>query len=83
MLKAVVHLEDHLLNPKTSVSQEPLDGPFSQAFGRQLFFDFLENPENEFRLRRFGAAMRGGSTAVGFGSLLTGKLFVDGRNYLC
>jgi hypothetical protein len=73
MLKAAVYLADNLLDPKTTSSQEPLDCPFSLAFGRESVFDFLDKPENAYRMRRFVAAMHGTTLAHGFDVLLTGK----------
>jgi hypothetical protein len=77
-MKAGVYLADYLLDPRTATSQEPLDCPFSLAFGRESFFNFIEKPDNEYRLRRFGVAMHGSSAAAGQGQgpLLTGKCFL-------
>jgi hypothetical protein len=76
MFKAAVYLEDNTLDPKTSASQDPLDCPFSRAFGRESIFDFMEKPENDFRKRRFGAAMHGASSSISSGALLTGDLLL-------
>lgn len=73
MLKAAVYLADTLLDPKTTSSQELLDCPFSLAFGRESVLDFLDKPENAYRMRRFVAAMHGTTLAHGFDVILTGK----------
>jgi hypothetical protein len=73
MMKSGVYLADNLLDPKTAASQEVLDCVFSRAFGREPIFEFFEKPGNEYRLRRFGAAMHGLSSALSSGALLTGK----------
>jgi hypothetical protein len=57
-MKTSIHLADNLLDPKTAFSQELLDCAFSRAFGRVTYFDFLDNPENEYRSRRFAVAMQ-------------------------
>jgi hypothetical protein len=72
MIKAAVYLADNLLDPKTATSQEPLDCPFSRAFGRQSVFDFLDKPENAYRMRRFVAAMHGTTMAHGSDVILSG-----------
>lgn len=72
MMKSGSYLADNLLDPATATSQEPLDCPFSRVFGRESIFEFFENPENEYRLRRFGAAMVGTRAAFGSRALLTG-----------
>jgi hypothetical protein len=75
-MKAGVYLTDNLMDPKTAASQEALDAVFSRAFGRVPCFEFLEKPGNEYRLRRFGAAMHGVSSAVASDALVTSKCFV-------
>jgi hypothetical protein len=72
MIKSGAYLADNLLDPTTATSQELLDCPFSRVFGRTSVFEFFEKPENEYRLRRFSAAMVGTSTANRSGALLTG-----------
>ncbi|KIM80118.1 hypothetical protein PILCRDRAFT_535803 [Piloderma croceum F 1598] len=71
IMKAGVYLTDNLMDPKTAASQEALDAVFSRAFGRVPCFEFLEKPGNEYRLRRFGAAMHGVSSAVASDALVT------------
>jgi len=75
-MKAGVYLTDNILDPKTAASQEVLDAVFSRAFGRIPIFEFFEKPGNEYRLRRFGAAMHGISSAVASDVLVTSKYFV-------
>lgn len=49
--------------------------PFNIAFGtRMRYFEWLENAENVFRLKRFGKAMTGTSGWEGPGSVIGGKL---------
>lgn len=71
-IKAGVYLADSLLNHNLANSQEQLDSPFARVFGSETIFQFFEKPGNEFRLRRFNAAMHGASTAIRIGALLTG-----------
>jgi hypothetical protein len=75
-MNAAVYLTDNLMDPKTASSQEALDAPFNQAFGRVPVFEFFEKPGNEYRLRRFGAAMHGVSSAAASDALVTSKHFV-------
>jgi hypothetical protein len=75
-MKAGVNLTDNLMDPKTASSQEALDAVFSRAFGRVPIFEFFEKPGNEYRSRRFGAAMHGVSLAVASDALVTSKYFV-------
>ena len=72
-MKASSFMADNILDPKTATSQELLDAPFSRAFGREPLFEFLEKPGNEYRLRRFGAAMHGVTSAIPPGALLVCK----------
>ncbi|TCD62062.1 hypothetical protein EIP91_007521 [Steccherinum ochraceum] len=59
-LKGAGHAVAMLTDPATSHSQEPVDSPLQRAFGKKMgLFDWYDLPENQFRLRRFGNAMRG------------------------
>jgi hypothetical protein len=71
MMGAATYLAENLQDPRTATSHEPLDCPFSRAFGRELKFLFLEKPENAYRLRRFGAGMHGTRLINPAGALLT------------
>jgi len=77
-MKAGVHMTDNLMDPSTTASQEVDHSVFNRAFEMPLF-EFLEKPGNEYRLRRFGAAMHGMSVAFSTGALLTGKSILRGR----
>ena len=51
---------DTFSDPETVSSQDPLAAPFNRAFQVPVhFFEWCEQPGNELRLRRFGAAMKG------------------------
>lgn len=53
-------MTDNLVDPKTASSQDPAATPANRAFGsNKVFWEWLEEPGNEKRLRRFGSAMRG------------------------
>ena len=72
-MKAGAYLADNLLDPKTSTSHEVADSPLSRTFDCANQFEYLEKPGNEYRLRRMGAAMHGGSLSVGLGAVLSGN----------
>ena len=55
-MKGSVLVRDALLDPKTSLSEEPADAPFLRQF-KKGFFDYLHSPGNEYRDARFQAAM--------------------------
>ena len=76
MMKSAVYLADNILDPETGASQDLLDSPFSRAFGRQRFFEFLERPGNEYRLRRFSAAMLGTIESNNSNAIMTGDSFL-------
>jgi hypothetical protein len=59
LLKAAAFLIDELLDPRAVASEDPLDCAFSRAFGREPIFDYLEKPENAYRLRRAAVGMHG------------------------
>ena len=71
-MKSGVYLPDNILDSKTAASQELFDTPLSRAFGRQHFFEFLEKPENEYRFRRFGAAMLGTTASNNSDAIMAG-----------
>lgn len=75
-MKAGAYLADNLLDPKTAASQELLDSPLSRAFGRQHFFEFLENPSNQYRFRRFSAAMLGTIASNNSDAIMTGDFII-------
>ncbi|KAJ3793617.1 S-adenosyl-L-methionine-dependent methyltransferase [Lentinula aff. detonsa] len=74
-------------DPITGPSREPHHTPLNRAFGTTLpTYDWYELPENAYRLRRFGAAMKGMSAlqpsdvilgAYDWSSLEKGALVVD------
>lgn len=58
--KSSMKLADHILEKETSFSEEPHVSPFGSAFNTtQNTFAWLSQPENSFRLQRYGAAMAG------------------------
>ena len=80
-MKAGAYLAENLLDPKISTSQEVTDSPFSRMFDCANEFEFMEKPGNEYRLRRMGAAMHGGSLTIGFSTVLTGDSHLLLSNY--
>ncbi|KAG6900278.1 hypothetical protein C0993_000466 [Termitomyces sp. T159_Od127] len=60
--KASSYLMENMLDPETSHSDEPQHSPLQRAlrFDTNLW-DFQSRPENAYRLRRFGVAMKGGT----------------------
>ncbi|KAG6897005.1 hypothetical protein C0992_004716 [Termitomyces sp. T32_za158] len=60
--KASGYLMENMLDPETSHSDEPQHSPLQRAlrFDTNLW-DFQSRPENAYRLRRFGVAMKGGT----------------------
>jgi len=80
-MKAGVNLADNLIDPKTALSQEPIDSTFNRTFGCETIFDFYDRPENAHRLRNFGAAMHGINVATNFTAVMAGNLSpFDGAN---
>lgn len=60
---AATSLSRFLLEPQTAFSKEPAMTPFSRSMRFDgTFWEWVERPGNEKRLRRFGAAMRNSST---------------------
>jgi hypothetical protein len=53
-------MPDYIVDPKTASSQELKVNPTMRAFGsNKVYWEWLEEPGNEKRLRRFGSAMIG------------------------
>ncbi|KAG6807436.1 hypothetical protein H0H92_007557 [Tricholoma furcatifolium] len=68
--KASSYLLENMTDPKTSHSYEPQHSPLQRALGfKTNFWEFHARPENAYRLRRFGIAMRG-STVMDLPDLL-------------
>ncbi|KAH9896530.1 S-adenosyl-L-methionine-dependent methyltransferase [Cubamyces lactineus] len=64
LFKASAYLADCYLasRTKTTGEEHPMHAPFNVAFNTPLpYFEWLEKPGNEARLRRFGPAMTGTS----------------------
>jgi len=58
-MKGAAYAVETLTDPATSHSQEPEDSPLQRGFGKRMeLFSWYELPENTFRMRRFGNAMR-------------------------
>jgi len=52
---ASVYLTDHLKDPETAFSTDPLHTHLTRAFGtKKSAFERSEEPQNELRLKRFG-----------------------------
>jgi hypothetical protein len=79
VVKTAAYLSDNLLDPKTAASQEVTDGPLSRAFGPETWFEFLEKPDNAYRLRRYGVAIHGLGSTVSLGAIMAGDAFPFGR----
>lgn len=59
-LKSASYLQEYLKDPVFAKSEEPNETALDKAFRSNLdFWDFLELPENAYRLKRFGIAMKG------------------------
>lgn len=72
-LKSSSYLEDALLGPETAKLHEPNETAFNLAFKTDMpYWQWLETPENEQRLARFGIAMKGGKQSVAPNSILEG-----------
>ncbi|KAG6818810.1 hypothetical protein H0H93_001415, partial [Arthromyces matolae] len=57
--KASSYFMENMLDPKTSHSYEPQHAPIQRALGFDTnFWDFQFRPENLYRLKRFGIAMK-------------------------
>ncbi|KAA1478056.1 S-adenosyl-L-methionine-dependent methyltransferase [Dentipellis sp. KUC8613] len=58
--KASAYAWESLADPETGHSGDPSKSPFTRAFRTtESIWQFLERPEEQFRRRRFDAAMRG------------------------
>ncbi|KAG6909480.1 hypothetical protein DXG01_017202 [Tephrocybe rancida] len=58
--KSSGYLMENMTDPKTSHSYEPQHSPLQRALGFDTnFWDFHSRPDNTYRLRRFGIAMKG------------------------
>ncbi|KAF4566231.1 hypothetical protein EYR40_001952 [Pleurotus pulmonarius] len=64
LFKGSAYLAEVLLDPKKSVSEDPKDAPMMLAFkSSKPSWEWYEEPGNEYRLKRFAAAMEGTSRA--------------------
>ena len=59
VLPAGGHLQNIILDPQLSKSQDPKDSAFCHVNNRLSMFEYFEVPGNEYRRKRFGAAMHG------------------------
>ena len=51
--KAAAHMVDHLLDSKTTASEDSEDAPFSRAVGRKVdFWTYVHESGHEFRSKR-------------------------------
>ncbi|KAK0458974.1 O-methyltransferase-domain-containing protein [Desarmillaria tabescens] len=58
--KGAGYITEHLTNPETAQEDSAEHSPMMQAFGCDLgVWNWLEQPSNQLRLRRFGVAMDG------------------------
>ncbi|KAF8719121.1 hypothetical protein AX14_011411 [Amanita brunnescens Koide BX004] len=63
--KASAYLWENASNPKIAKSVEPTDAPFAMAVGDgRTFWDWVEEPENAFRRRRFDIGMSGAQVLI-------------------
>ncbi|EMD39226.1 hypothetical protein CERSUDRAFT_152302 [Gelatoporia subvermispora B] len=70
-MKSAAYLSDTLTDSRTASSYQPTESAFNRAFGTSAgIFDWFEQPENAFRLKRFNAGMR--ATAGGTSELVAG-----------
>lgn len=76
-LKSASYLQEYLKDPVYAKSEEPNETALDKAFRSNLdFWDFLELPENAYRLKRFGIAMKG------FFEAQDPKALIDSEKYL-
>lgn len=62
LMKVGTHLTENLVDPKTSHSQEPNQAPLNLAFNTNYsFYEWMNQPGNEFNRVRFDIAMHGTS----------------------
>ena len=58
MFKGSSALVENMTNPKTALSEEPDETPLNTFFStKATIFEWLENPENDYRRERFERAM--------------------------
>lgn len=73
MPKSSAYLNEALSDPDTGDSEDVVHTPFNRAFNVDTpFWDWLEVPEQESRLKRFGLAMRGVQTLQPADAILSG-----------
>lgn len=59
-LKSSGYMKECLTDPQTASSEEPNEAPFNRAFRTNvMLWEWLEQPENVLRRKRFGVAMKG------------------------
>ena len=73
-LKSSAYLQEVLSDPEWSASGDPAKTPFTKAFGVDVpIWEWFESPTNSARLRRFGAAMTGLTSATYAGAIQEGQ----------
>lgn len=75
VLPAGALLRTIVLDSQLSKSQSPKDSAFCHANNQLNMFEYFEVPGNEFRRRRFGAAMHGLSSFHRTDVILDGEFY--------
>ncbi len=79
IFKSSAYLWETVSDPKTGNSGEPGDAPISKALSKgKGFFDYLAQPDQVLRQKRFDMAMRAGHAMLCSATVLQGDIF----NYL-
>lgn len=67
-----------LADPKLRMSEEPTETPFNLAFKTKLnLFEWFDEPEQDYRRRRFGVAMQGVAGMFPPDAVLNGMIVCD------
>lgn len=73
VMKASAYLTEVLYDPVKKSSEEPQHAPLARAFNtNKTYFDWLEEPGNEHRLKRFSVAMEGSAKINSSDAILAG-----------
>ena len=76
-LKSAGYLQEVLSDPSWSASGDPAKTPFTRAFKIDIpIWEWMEQPNNSLRLRRFGAAMTSLAHATLPGAIKAGMIDV-------
>ena len=72
-----------MADPKLRLSEEPTEAPLNYAFKTNMTaFEWFDQPEQQYRRRRFGVAMQGIANMFPQEAILNGKLYYYGLKIL-